>query len=173
MVAGLCCVNWSATEITALASKAARGAGAPPLQAARFGQAAAVHLTAARPPDVLAQALDFLPAGPILDYPLALDAALSTARSDGCAVVASVTQDTLLDSYVAALPFMARTECAQDGAIRLVVDFAKPRPRNHPLRISGCDTLLKQMNDLAARTFVPESAASRSAGAGAGLTDND
>ncbi|AVL51273.1 hypothetical protein CEP88_00495 [Roseobacter denitrificans] len=166
-------MNWSATEITALASKAARGAGAPPLQAARFGQAAAVHLTAARPPDALAQALDCLPGGPILEYPLALDAALSTARTDGCAVVVSVTQDSLLDSYVAALPFTAHTECMQDGAIRLVVDFAKPRPRNQALRITGCDALVARMSDLAARTFVPESAASRSAGAGAGLTDND
>ena len=173
MVAGLCCVNWSATEIIALAGKAARGAGAPPQQAARFGQVAAVHLGAARPVDALVVALDRLPAGPILDYPLALDRALSAAQSSGSAPVPLKARDALLDSYIEALPFLAHARSMEDGTVTLVVDVAQARPRRQAFRITGCAALVAQMNALAARTFVPEGAASRSAGAGAGLTDND
>lgn len=166
-------MNWSATEITALAGKAARGAGAPAQQAARFGQAAATHLMAGRSPDALSAALGLLPAGPILAYPLVLDDALLCARARGSAAVLSVARDDLLDSYIETLPFAAQAQTAADGTWALTLDFAKPRPRHPAHRISGCDALVSEMAALAARTFVPESESSRRAGAGAGLTDND
>ena len=157
----------------ALAGKAARGAGAPAQQAVRFGQAAAVHLMAGRSPDALTVALDLLPEGPILAYPLALDQAICTAKSNGSARITSVPQDALMDSYIQTVPFLARAESTEDNGWTLIVDFTTPRPRQATGRITGCDRLVARMTELAARTFVPESENSRLAGAGAGLTDND
>jgi hypothetical protein len=62
-------MTWSEAEILALATKAARGARAPPEQAARFGQAAVAHLHAGRGEPALIAALDALPGGPILTHP--------------------------------------------------------------------------------------------------------
>lgn len=166
-------MSWSVSEIMALAGKAARGAGAPPAQAARFGQAAVVHLTAARDAARLSAALEALPEGPILAYPLALDRALSDAGQGLPAALPDLQQNALLVSFVEALPFQASLQVAGEDGLRLRVDLSAPRPRGVPRRITGCDGLIAQMTKLAERTYVPESDSSRRAGAGARLTDND
>lgn len=165
-------MSWSASEISALAEKAARGAGAPPLQAARFGQVAVLHLESGRPQEALFDALEALPEGPILSYALTVDAALEACGRGVPAYLDQTPRDALLDSYVEALPFVARIQSDPHNP-RLRADFSTPRPPRHPRRIKGCSALVARMQDLAELTFVPDNARSRSAGAGAGLSDND
>ncbi|WP_298843226.1 DUF3726 domain-containing protein [uncultured Roseobacter sp.] len=163
-------MSWSASEIAALATKAARGAGAPAGQAARFGEAAAFCLMTGGAPAALEAALAAVPAGgPVLDLPAALDGIIARQggelRSDAPAI--------LIRAYVAVLPFAADATETGHGRWKIMVDLTRPSPRPTPRRISGCDGLIACMSELAARTFVPESEASRAAGAGAGLNDND
>jgi hypothetical protein len=164
-------MSWSISEISALAAKAARGAGAPPAQAARFGQAAALHLSSGRDPAVLERALETLPAGDILAIPLHLDAALCASPRkyrlpDGLS-------DKLLTGYLEALPYPAEKRRGADGVRWLQISTAVMKERGRYGRIEGCEVLLAEMTRLAERTFVPETEASRRSGAGAGLTDND
>ncbi|WP_299415261.1 hypothetical protein [uncultured Sulfitobacter sp.] len=159
----------SANEVMGLATKAARGAGAPPAQAAQFGAAVVVYLNAAHPLDVLNSALAALPAGPIMDIPLAL-ARLAEQADDGRASGMITGFDaSLLQSYVGALPFAAEFDAA--GVTR--IDLNQPSARGHPHRIDLPDGCYAHWSDLGARLLVPESDASRLAGAGAGLSDND
>lgn len=59
-----------------------------------------------------------------------------------------------------------------DGqAVVLSPATAKPAPLAGPINVSEADW--RDWSDLAARTYVPATEESRSAGAGAGLTDND
>ncbi|WP_436397561.1 hypothetical protein [Roseobacter sp. S98] len=163
-------MSWSATEVSALAAKAARGAGAPPDQAARFGTAAAFHLMIGNAPQDLRLALQALPdGGPVMRLPVVLDEAVS----EGGRVFEMLPPDALVRAYVAVLPFAATLAAADNDHWRVSVNVTKPAPKIEPLRITGCADLIDEMTGLAARTFVPESAASRAAGAGAGLTDND
>ncbi|MGX9357101.1 hypothetical protein ACS3SW_18605 [Roseobacteraceae bacterium S113] len=63
-------MSYSCTETLALATKAARGAGCPPAQAARFGQALLHHLGQGRSERAVTDALAALPAGPLLTLAL-------------------------------------------------------------------------------------------------------
>lgn len=166
-------MTWSMAEVSALATKAARGAGAPPAQAMRFGAVAAAHLSQGRDAGLLFAALDALPAGPILQCAAVLDRGMSDAISTGQSILKPVTHDALLDTYVQVLPCAARLEAQAGGQLVLHVDLARPRNPAMPRRIEGCDTLLHHMEELAGRTYVPDSATSRTSGAGAGLSDND
>jgi hypothetical protein len=168
-------MSWSVTEIAALAAKAARGAGAPPAQAARFGQAAACHLAAGREAGTLSRALDALPKGPIMVLPLVLDEAASAAWSGGVQVftLPGGLPTDLLESYVSAMPYNTTLKRSGDERMRLTLDVARPRGAKVSGRIDGCDALIEALSRLAERTFVPESEVSRTAGAGAGLNDND
>jgi len=170
--AGARTVSWSSAEIAALATKAARGAGAPPLQAARFGQVAVTHLSAGRSEDALRAALEALPDGPILDYALSVDTALEACARGVPALLDQTPRSALLDSYIDALPFAAHI--ANDLRVpRLKVAFSTPRPQHPPCRMKGCDALVAFMEGLAEGTYVPDTDVSRSSGAGAGLLDND
>ncbi|WP_300032063.1 hypothetical protein [uncultured Roseobacter sp.] len=162
-------VSWSAAEILALAGKAARGAGAPAGQAARFGRAAAHHLMAGHRPDDLDRALDALPGGPVIHLPAALDEVMAGDST----VITSDAPGNLVHSYVAVLPFASRARAQGPDTWQIDVDLSQPSPRIPPRRIAGAQALVEKMTELAARTFVPETEASRAAGAGAGLTDND
>lgn len=164
-------MSWSVTEIAALAAKAARGAGAPPLQAARFGQAAARHLAAGRDGGVLKAALAALPAGPVLQVPIALDAALACGQADAPLHPGDVAPDFLC-SYVECLPFQAALAQERDRLL-LRVDLSHPAPQQRPARIICDADFIAELEHLAARTYVPDTAQSRARGAGAGLTDND
>jgi hypothetical protein len=55
----------------------------------------------------------------------------------------------------------------------LEMAFDIPRPPHPVSRVTLPDTLATKMQRLAARLLVPETDASRRAGAGAGLSDND
>lgn len=173
MASGIRQLSWSAAEVLALGTKAARGAGAPPLQAARFGQVAALHLMNGREEALLAAALDHLPDGPILTHPLALDRAVIALAEGEVAELTNVSFDALLLSYLDTLPFEVVAKKSESGAIHLDGDLTVPRAPPTLSRISGCDALMDQFHRLAARTLVPESDLSRSSGAGAGLSDND
>lgn len=164
-------MTWSRAEVAALAAKAARGAGAPAGQAALFGQAAALHLGQGRRADALAQALEALPEGAICDLPLILQTVLAEAKPGGRVEVSWAGDRDLAQSYFETL----RVHCVVEmqSAEKLTFNLTED-DRPLPLqRIGSCDALIAQMTKLAARTFVPESAASRLAGAGAGLSDND
>ena len=90
----------SSNEVMGLAAKAARGAGAPPAQAAQFGAAAAAHLGAGREIDVLVAALAVLPDGPIMTLPLDIARIAETAQ-DGLATGVVAADDVpLVASYV-------------------------------------------------------------------------
>jgi hypothetical protein len=174
VASGIRRVSWSASEITALATKAARGAGAPPEQAARFGTVAAFHLGAGRAPQDLIAAVESLPGGPIVTLPGLLDAVVAEAWdgvTDPC--VLPPDHAALARSYVAVLPYDARCTVLADGGLSVMLDISELKSAKATGRIAGCDVLIARFSELAARTFVPESEASRSKGAGAGLSDND
>ncbi|MEQ6248678.1 hypothetical protein ABMC89_07300 [Sulfitobacter sp. HNIBRBA3233] len=163
MASGDGVLSFSANEVMALAGKAARGAGAPPAQAAQFGRAAVAHLLAGRDPEMLKAALASLPQGPILSVPRSLDRIAEGGES-------GLSMDTaLVRSYLETLPHAAWI----DAAGRVVVDLAAPNRLRLAGRIDLDRDTVAQWSALAARILVPETEASRRAGAGAGLTDND
>ena len=163
----------SVNEITNLAAKAARGAGAPPALAAQFGKAAAWHLAEGHPVAELSAALAAVPNGPIYWLPANLLNILedSTGRYRRGVVVQDVP-DGLSLSYICTLPF-ACTQGWMNDYIEITIDTQTPAPPLRRSRLTLPDDLAADWQRLAARTFVPETDASRLAGAGAGLTDND
>lgn len=152
-----------------LATKAARGAGAPPAQAAQFGAAVVVHLTAGRDIDALDRALGALPLGPIVDLPLALGR-IAERHVEGMAEgKLDHAERALTKSYVAALPYAATITADRV----LQIDLNCPAPRSGVQRIDLPEMTYTAWTALAAKLLVQESEASRLSGAGAGLTDND
>jgi len=169
VAAGVWIVTRSVNEVMTLAAKAARGAGAPPAQAAQFGAAAAVHLGAGREIDPLEQALAALPEGPVILLPLALMRIAEQGQGGHISGTVTDADPALLQSYLEALPYAARL--ADGGLVELYLSRPSARPRL--TRIALPDHLFDDWNRLAARLLVPESEASRLSGAGAGLSDND
>ena len=166
-------MNTSWNEVSALAAKAARGAGAPPAQAVEFGRATALHLAKGRAEGDIRAALNALPSGPILDVPLALQTVLSDRKEQAAqGHVPAANQMDLVCSYIECLPFANTYQRGTDRVV-ITLDLTKPAPRVVPSRINLGLDLYYDMQTLAARTFVPETEASRLSGAGAGLTDND
>jgi len=167
-------LSW--TELVALATKAARGAGAPAGQAAQFGTAAAVHLDKGRSAQDLTAALDALPMGPIPLVPIHLRALLGTAQNGilttEVETAALSCGDQLLCSYVDALPY-AHEVTPQSATVHLWMDTSDIRPLHNAARLTVPPELYDLLTAAAAQTFVPDTAASREGGAGAGLTDND
>ncbi|MEH6519714.1 hypothetical protein [Sulfitobacter sp.] len=159
----------SMNEVMALATKAARGAGAPPAQAALFGAAAVAHLANGKELQDLHSALAALPDGPIISLPLDITRVAETARAGKATGRAAAGRTALLQSYISTLPYQA--ELSQGGGIHL--DLTKPAARIAVRRIDLPADINAQWSALAARLLVPESEASRLSGAGAGLSDND
>ena len=152
-----------------LATKAARGAGSPPAQAAQFGSAAVVHLTQGRDVSALNAALAALPDGPIIALPLALTR-IAEGQAEGIATGVLGHADLgLAQSYVQALP--CALALTVDGTVHL--DLNRPAPRALVQRIDLPEDVYADWAALAAELLVPESGASRLSGAGAGLIDND
>lgn len=163
----------SANEMVALATKAARGAGAPAQQAADFGNAALCHFQMGRAPQHLRGALDALPTGSILNVPLAITRIMESAEEAEAVGVLTLDAPTdLLHSYLEALPFAVKTEPASAG-LAVSISLETPTPPALAVRITLPGGLAGRMTELAARLLVPDTAASRASGAGAGLTDND
>lgn len=169
MAAGVRPVTRSANEAMVLATKAARGAGAPPAQAAQFGAAAVGHLSAGMDVSVLDAALDALPHGVILELPVAIVQMVEQAQAERYCGPLPVAVSPLVPSYLATLPFAAGI----DGQGTVTLDLNEPSARKMPARIDLQEQTYDRWSALAARLLVPESDASRLSGAGAGLTDND
>ena len=164
-------MSWSQAEVLALATKAARGAGAPAGQAQRFGQAVVAHLVREGSPEDLLNALYALPGGAIIETPLSIDALLAEASSEVMTIAPDPT-NPLFESYVLSLPY-AIEPCESDGLLVFRVSCAAPRPTTETARLHLNDKLVAKLRRFADATLVPESEASRSSGAGAGLDDND
>lgn len=166
-------MSWSANEVEGLAAKAARGAGAPPEQAAWFGRATAVHLAKARDDEDVSAALNALPGGPVIDVHLSITALLTGCDAEGKATGHIVGPEGLVRSYLEALPFDVTLVQQNQGDTQVTLQAQRPSTTLAATRCTLSPTLLETMRTLAARTFVPETESSRQAGAGAGLLDND
>lgn len=174
MVAGLCIVTRSANEVQNLIAKAARGAGAPAAQAAEFGRAAVFHLKAGRVEDDLWRAIEALPSGPIIALPLALTRLIEKAQ-DGQIAEGLLRCDPaplLALSYAEALPMKNSAKAVETGA-SVSIETTVPAPRAAVERLTLSESFVAFLNDNLAKTLVPDTAASRAGGAGAGLSDND
>lgn len=170
MAAGHARVTLSANEVLNLAAKAARGAGAPPAQAAAFGRAAVAFLLAGHDPADLSEALADLPGGPVIALPLEIHRIMETADAGQAAgPFSDQGYPRLAAAYIAVLPFEAHL----DASCRLNMRLDRPANRHASGRIALSDARVAEWSAYAARLLVPETAASRQAGAGAGLTDND
>ncbi|MFC6583621.1 hypothetical protein [Sulfitobacter aestuariivivens] len=120
--------------------------------------------------DDLVSALDALPGGPILEMPLVLLRLLEDGNGDNAQ--GRMTATALAQSYVEALPF--RQEVMADGEhFSVTLYLTEPAAPIPPARVELTADTTAHLSELAARILVPESEASRLAGAGAGLTDND
>lgn len=78
----------------------------------------------------------------------------------------------LLISWVASLPCQADIT-ANASEVKVFLSLTEPSTRTRPARIGISDDLFDRMQTLAARTYVPDSDASRQSGAGAGAMELD
>ncbi len=158
----------AANELWGTAQKAARGAGFPVAQTQLFAAALLRHIAAGRPEDQIAQALIHTDESPILTLPALLDGALIEGRAT---LQGSLTPDLAL-SYAETHAW--QTQVVRAGrALHLICDGTRAAPRPLPERLHISDRLWAHLGQLAAKTYVPATAASRLSGAGAGLSDND
>lgn len=164
-------MSWSQTEIMALAAKAARGAGAPAGQAQQFGKAAVKHLLRGGDDNDLLRALEALPGGTIVEAPRAIDDCLIAGGGDEVFIF-SDTADGLFESYVRALPFEI-TKVVSGEKTQFALNRSKLAVSGKPDRVFANKEFIARLRLFASATLVPDSEASRSAGAGAGLDDND
>lgn len=163
-------MSFSVNEIQSLCIKAARGAGASSGCADRFGAAATRHLFAHRDARDLLTALAKLPLGPVATLPALVDGLLLLQTN---VEVPKDATKALVESYVEALPFRTQQCEAENDLLRAQIDTSQPAVPIKCKRLEVPVTVLNALKTLAAKTYVPASDASRIAGAGAGLTDND
>jgi hypothetical protein len=179
----------SHNEVVTLALKAARGAGAPLGHAEDF--AAAVGVLAATTPDQIGAVscalkspvarpqpvfegtrMRLSPVHVIMAGPLLADAFLTGLAQ---ATLVAVDAPALLAAYLSGIAQHCHVvlDMQGDSVILTRVDTPTAAPTMRPGPLDIADTDWAFWESLAARTYVPASAASRLAGAGAGLTDND
>lgn len=171
----------SQNEIAAIVQKAARGAGAPPGQAEDLARIAVHLVSSGMGLDCVVAALD----GPDDPLDVQWDSDCIKVRSGPAYMVAPVVRDAFVGGVTS-----ARLEHpAQSPLIRAALamegigvsgddtDLTRTDQPPAPATLRGPvdipDHLWAQLEEFAARTLVPESDASRIAGAGAGLRDND
>ncbi len=160
--------SWSETQ--ALAERAALGAGVPFAQAARFGAAVARHLSEGRGPEMVAAALS--QPSEIVALSLAVEEAVEAASRKQVPHVIVQKPAVLVASFLQSLPCDVELAPHADG-LSATVRLDAQQKRARAARIDVPDALWSQMEVLAARTYVPESEASRARGAGAGLMELD
>ena len=177
-------MTWARAEIQALLLRAARGAGVPLSHAedlaiaiADFGTNATLEAAA----NALAEGwcdvdfsendgtIIFANARALVCLPVALDALSGGARR---VELQSLDEPTLIEPYLAAARARVSVAATAQGEI-WVLDHAEQALRK-PLmdRFDPSQKVLETLGELAARTYVPASGASRD-GAGAGAIDND
>ena len=138
-----------------------------------FGAAALCHLTAGRAERDLITALNALPRGPVLEAPLAIARLVAQAQDEEARGELPLPQSPgLALSYAEALPFATHCTPTENGA-DLVIKTTTPAARRPVVRLHLSEEFTAFLNALLAKTLVPDTAASRLGGAGAGLTDND
>lgn len=171
---------WALNEVEGMVLKAARGAGIPLGQAEDLGRVASY---------LAATSGDIVPITNALGEPLApIDVQWGdgeiTVLAGSAALIGPIVRDAFemgcttatLDNMAHAPligAFLATGGFAQKWAGHVVSlsDTSVLKPRCQPVTIPAEDWEI--WNNLAAKTYVPESENSRLAGAGAGLTDND
>ena len=171
----------SQNEIAAIIQKAARGAGAPPGQAEDLARTALYLVQTGAGLESVAAAL----CDPFDPVDVQWDHDCIKVRSGPAIMIAPVVRDAFLggvDSarldHTAHAPLI-RAALAEAGIMVAGNDTDLVRISGTPPAgkvvgpVDVPDTLWSVFADFAARTFVPETDASRIAGAGAGLSDND
>ncbi|MFL4470443.1 hypothetical protein ACERZ8_11350 [Tateyamaria armeniaca] len=161
------------TEIQALAVKAATGAKVPPAQALAFGAMLTRHLADGGSEVALAHVLNDPKA--ILTLAHQIETMIENASLSPRVVSVreeSAERRALLISWLASLPCQAEIS-ASDTQVHARLSLSDPSARSRPARVAIGSALFDQMQALAARTYVPDSATSRSSGAGAGLMELD
>lgn len=166
-------MNMSWTEVQALGVKAAGGAGVPPAQALAFGAMLARHVADGGPQGAVSAALERPEA--IVDLAHRVETIVEAASVSARPVKA--TEDdpgtrAMLVSWLSGLPCLAELDVS-GPRISVRLSLTDPSTRKRPDRLVLDAALLTQLNDLAARTYVPDSDASRTGGAGAGLMELD
>lgn len=164
-------MSW--TEVQALGTRAAAGAGVPAAQSLAFGATLARHLAdggaeapvfhALDAPDSLVRMAHRIER--IVEQASLSPRTIDVAEPDG-------GTRALLVSWLAALPCQAEI-ATQDDQVRIQLALTAPSTRSRPQRVEMTAALTARLTDLAARTYVPDSAASRATGAGAGLMELD
>lgn len=167
-------------EIEGLVQKAARGAGFPVGQAEDLGRVAAF---------LAGTGESIAPVTAALQEPISAvdvrwqDESIEVVQGPG-ALIGPIVCDAFAMGYTSAVlaetahaalvgAFLAQSGVAPkwSGNSVTVSDTPIPGPKCKPVAIPHADWRIWQ--DLAAKTYVPETESSRLAGAGAGLTDND
>ena len=161
------------TEVQALATRAAAGAGVPSAQSLAFGAMLTRHLADGGAEAPLHAALH----APERIVALAqrveevIEAASSSARPVKT-VEPDADQRALLISWLTGLPCRTAIDVSGDTVLA-ALDLTSPSTRERTERLWVSADLDAGLGTLAARTYVADSAASRTMGAGAGLMDTD
>ncbi len=161
------------TEVQALATRAAAGAGVPAAQSLAFGAMLARHLADGGAEAPLRSALD----APERIVALAqrveevIEAASISPRPVRT-VEPDASQRALLVSWLAGLPCATAIDVSGDTVLA-ALDLASPSTRARTERLLVSADLNEGLGTLAAKTYVADSEASRTMGAGAGLMDTD
>jgi len=168
---GVVSASW--TEVQALGVRAATGAGVPAAQSLAFGAMLARHL-ADGGPEVPVQAALESP-DQILAVAHRVEEIIEEASMSPRPVATGeedATLRTLLVSWLFGLPCRAAVE-VKGSTVLAALDLTSPSTRQRPERLQVSTSLMAKLTKLAAHTYVPDSAASRAMGAGAGLMDTD
>ena len=182
MVAVFCVMKRSVNEIHGMVLKAARGAGLPLGCCEDLASAAAV--LARRAPDqldelraALAEPHEAQACSARIDKarvariaPAAIDHLLVTRQP---VELADTDAPHLLKAYAEVAATLYATPIQCDGAGVLTLGGEMPPPLPPIASVEVDEDLWRALGELAHRIYVPASEASRVAGAGAGLTDND
>lgn len=164
-------MSW--TEVQSLGVKAASGAGVPPAQSLAFGAMLARHVADEGPQGAVAAALSKPERIVALAHRVEtiVEAASVTAKSVDATEEDAGTR-AMLVSWLAALPCKAEMEVV-GPKVRVSLSLSEPSTRKRPERLHLDPSLSDKLNALAAKTYVPDSDASRTGGAGAGLMGLD
>ncbi|WP_299688427.1 hypothetical protein [uncultured Tateyamaria sp.] len=161
------------TEVQALATRAAAGAGVPSAQSLAFGAMLARHLADGGAEAPLQSALD----APERIVALAqrveevIEAASVSPRPIKT-VEPDAAQRALLVSWLVGLPCRTAVDVSGETVLA-ALDLSAPSTRARTERLLVSADLDADLGALAARTYVADSEASRTMGAGANLMDTD
>ena len=164
-------MSW--TEVQTLGVKAASGAGVPPAQALAFGAMVARHVADDGPQGAVATALS--EPERIVGLAHTVETIVEAASMSSKPVSAKEEDPAMramLGSWISGLPCKSELDVA-GSKLRINLSLTEPSTRGRPERLSLEPALAALMTELAAKTYVTDSDASREGGAGAGLMELD